>query len=432
MKVPWQNSPLIQCVRQKNCPTPKSQCNADNAYSKARGYGRCGVCIENREGATREREHRWALAVLSSISFMGHGYWYPHSAANSTKLVCVMITLMREKHTGRTVNGWLGYKTIFFPGFGWKGEWHSSVSYDWFLLLPLQHCKLQNHTLRQHNEKSSSELFPWHFKFSPFSRFVQIKHYIVSKLLRVLQTSRLTEIILNMVSVHADENSEMQTQPLVWGLPPLREAVLLLSDEACQHFLYSAALNLFLANGAEKSPFPGNHLRHLPLYFKPLKNPEAYTRRIQNFFWSHIIFSLAPNYRSMYTDQLPVQKCLAALQDTPGLQILISQDKTNTGWFFKLQERKYIGVTSSTYSCRILQWVAGCFFGNLCQMCQWSTSWHTPSYLGLPSPLLAAKIGFWNTHNQSAHKPPTPIVLWFSFHTCAGQQQGINLHAFSW
>lgn len=46
---------------------------------------------------------------------MGHGYWYPHTAVNSTKLVCVMITKMKGKHTRRTVNGWLGYETIFFP-----------------------------------------------------------------------------------------------------------------------------------------------------------------------------------------------------------------------------------------------------------------------------------------------------------------------------
>lgn len=112
MKVPRQNSLLIQCVRQNNCPTPKSQCNADNAYSKARGYGR-GLCIKNGEGATREQEHGWVLAALPSISLMGHCYRL-HTAVNSTTPVCEMITKMKGKHTARTVNGMAGIWDNFF------------------------------------------------------------------------------------------------------------------------------------------------------------------------------------------------------------------------------------------------------------------------------------------------------------------------------
>lgn len=133
------------------------------------------------------------------------------------------------------------------------------------------------------------------------------------------------------------------------------------SHKAWQRSLYSAALNIFLTNSAKKSPLPGNHLRHLPLNFKSLENPETHTRRTQEFFWSHIFFSIAPNYSSTFTDQLPGQKCLVTLQDSPGVQILISQDKINAGLHLRLQERKYIGVTSSTHSCRILHGVVRCF-----------------------------------------------------------------------
>lgn len=46
---------------------------------------------------------------------MGDGYEYPHVAGNSTKLVRLMTTEMKGKHTGRTINGWLGYETNFLP-----------------------------------------------------------------------------------------------------------------------------------------------------------------------------------------------------------------------------------------------------------------------------------------------------------------------------
>lgn len=141
MKVPRQNSLLIQRVRQNNCPTPKSQCNADNAYSKARGYGR-GLCIKNEEGG-REQKHGWVLAALPSISLMGHGYC-PHTAVNSTTPVCVMITKMKGKHTARTVNGMAGILHNFFPQICLEGGMAQfPLSQDCFSLCLSQHGKLQ-------------------------------------------------------------------------------------------------------------------------------------------------------------------------------------------------------------------------------------------------------------------------------------------------
>lgn len=208
MKVPQQNSLLIPCVRQNNCPTPKSQCNADNAYSKARGYGQ-GLCIKNGEGATREQEHGWVLAALPSSSLMGHGYC-PHCSELNHASMC---DGHRDegKHTAGTVNGMAGIWDNFFPRI-WL-EWgmaQFSLSQDCFSVLLSHHCKLQIHALLQHGERSStnsSSTLP----FSSFSRFIQIEHYFVSKLLRVLRSSKTTEIILNTVRACADENSEMQT-----------------------------------------------------------------------------------------------------------------------------------------------------------------------------------------------------------------------------
>lgn len=135
-----------------------------------------------------------------------------HAAVNSTTPVCVMITEMRENTLQEQSMGWLGYETIFFPGFGWKGEWHSSLSLsqDCFSLLLSHHCKLQIHALPRHSERSSTNSSST-LQFSSFLRFIQIEHYFVSKVLRVLRTSKMTETILNTVSVCADENSEMQT-----------------------------------------------------------------------------------------------------------------------------------------------------------------------------------------------------------------------------
>lgn len=211
----------------------------------------------------------------------------PAHRSNSTKLVRVMTTKMKGKHTGRTVNGRLGYETNFFPGFGWKGEWHSSLSLsqDSFSSLPSQHCKLRNHALLWHSERSSSNSSSA-LQLPLFLRFVQIEPYFVSNLLRVLHTSKVREIILNTASVCADEDPETQTKPLACGFfHCVKQRPCCCSH--CRCSLYSAALNLFLIDGAEESPFPGNHPRHLPLHFKPLENPEAHTRRIQDFFFDH-------------------------------------------------------------------------------------------------------------------------------------------------
>jgi len=117
-------------------------------------------------------------------------------------------------------------------------------------------CKLQNHThggiVRGAAANSSSAL-----QLSLFLRFVQIEPYFVSKLSRILHTSRVSGIILNTLSVHADENSEMQTKSLAWGFYHcVKQRQCCCSKQACQRSLYSAALNLLLTDGAGKSPFP--------------------------------------------------------------------------------------------------------------------------------------------------------------------------------
>lgn len=164
MKVPRQDSLLIQCVRQNNCPTPKSQCNADNAYSKARGY-RQGLCIKNREGATREQEHGWVLAALPSISLMGHGY-RPHTAVNSTTPVCVMITKMKGKHIAKTVNGMAGIWDHFFPRI-WLEEGMAQFS-----LRIVFHCS--SHSTARYRSmpchgtvREAAQTPPQHFSFPP-------------------------------------------------------------------------------------------------------------------------------------------------------------------------------------------------------------------------------------------------------------------------
>lgn len=84
-----------------------------------------------------------------------------------------------------------------------------SLSQHCFSLLLSQHCKLQIHGLLWHGERSSTNSSSvLHFSAS---RLVQIDRYFVSKLLRVLCTSKVREIILNIVSGRVDENSEMQT-----------------------------------------------------------------------------------------------------------------------------------------------------------------------------------------------------------------------------
>lgn len=88
----------------------------------------------------------------------------------------------RENTLQEQSMGWLGYETIFFPRI-WleEGMAQSSLSQDCFSLLLSQHCKLQIHALLRHSERSST---------NSSSRFVQIEHYFVSKLLRVLRTSK--------------------------------------------------------------------------------------------------------------------------------------------------------------------------------------------------------------------------------------------------
>lgn len=207
-------------------------------------------------------------------------------------------------------------RQIFFPGFGWKGEWHSSLSLRTvFHRSPRSTASCRTTlcygTVRGAAANPSSAL-----QLSLFLRFVQIEPYFVSNLLRVLHTSKVREIILNTASVCADENSETQTKPLACGFSHcVKQRQCCCSH--CQCSLYSAALNLFLTDGAEEGPFPGNHPRHLPLHFKPLENPEAHTRRIQDFFLITQHLQLSP--------QLPPHVLTSASTE-------MSSDSTGYSW----------------------------------------------------------------------------------------------------
>lgn len=104
-------------------------------------------------------------------------------------------------------DGW--HMRQFFPRIWLEGGMAQfSLTQDCFSLLLSQHCKLQIHVLPQHSERSSTNSSSA-LQFSSFSRFVQIEHYFVSKFLRVLRTPKMREIILNMVSVRADENQSL-------------------------------------------------------------------------------------------------------------------------------------------------------------------------------------------------------------------------------
>lgn len=174
----------------------------------------------------------------------------------------------RENTLQEQSMGWLGYETIFFPEFGWKGEWHSFLSLRIVLHWSSHSTASCRSTLPQHSERSSTNSSSA-LQFSSFSRFVLIEHYFVSKLLRVLRTSKMREIILNMVSVRADENSEMQTNhwpalsSTVWSRG-CAAALTRPDSTPCILQLWQMLLNIFLTNAAEKSLLPGNHLRYLP------------------------------------------------------------------------------------------------------------------------------------------------------------------------
>lgn len=111
------------------------------------------------------------------------------------------------------------------------------------------------------------------------------------------------------------------------------------SHEAWQCSLYSAALNIFLTNGAEKSLLPGNNLRHIPLNFKSLKNSEIHTRRI--FLITHL--------------QPPI---------TPACSLTSCQDR-NVMWFYRIllgfrywfhRTKLMLGSTSGYKTGSILVW----------------------------------------------------------------------------
>lgn len=84
-----------------------------------------------------------------------------------------------------------GIRDNFYLGFGWKGEWHSCLSLRTvFCCSPHSpaSCRttLRDGTVRGAAANSSSPLH-----LSLFLRFVQTGPYFVSKLLRVLHTSKV-------------------------------------------------------------------------------------------------------------------------------------------------------------------------------------------------------------------------------------------------
>lgn len=128
---------------------------------------------------------RTEMSTGSAAFDQPYGTWLLVPALHSElsqASVCVMGTGMKAKHTGRTDNGWLGYVTIFVPGFGWKGKWHSSLSQDCFISsIAAQQAAECCSPMTAANSSS-----PLHLSLL---RFVEIKPYVVPKLLRVLHTS---------------------------------------------------------------------------------------------------------------------------------------------------------------------------------------------------------------------------------------------------
>lgn len=283
MKVPQQNSLLIQHVRQ-NCPTSKSQCNADNAHSKGRGYGGGCALRTGKEGPETEstdghwercpyQPDRTRLLGPAHCSELSHAHMCDgHRDEEKTHWKnSQWVAGIRDNFSSQDLAG-RGNGTVLSVSLrtGFRCSPRSAAS-----------CRttLCCGTGRGAAAHSSSAL-----QLPLFLRFVRIESHFVSKL-RVLCISKVSEIILNTASVRADGNSEMQTRPLARGFfHCMKQGQHCCSHEARQCSLCSVALNLLLTDGAGNNPFPGNHLKYLPLCFKPLENPEAHMRRIQDFF----------------------------------------------------------------------------------------------------------------------------------------------------
>lgn len=149
----------------------------------------------------------------------------------------------RENTLQEQSMGWLGYETIFFPRIWLEGGMAQfSLTQDCFSLVLSQHCKLQIHTLLQHSKRSSTNSFSA-LQFSSFSRFVQIEHYFVSKLLRVLRTSKIKR--------NHSEHGECLCWWELWNANQslacgffhcVKQRLCCCSHKAWQHSLYSAAL----------------------------------------------------------------------------------------------------------------------------------------------------------------------------------------------
>lgn len=90
-----------------------------------------------------------------------------HTAVNSTTPVCVMVTEMRENTLQEQSMGWLGYETIFFPGFGWNGEWHSSLSLRIAFQCSSHITASCRSMLCYSTVRGAAQTLPQHFHFPP-------------------------------------------------------------------------------------------------------------------------------------------------------------------------------------------------------------------------------------------------------------------------
>lgn len=104
-----QNSLLIQCVRQN---VPHLNLSAMQTTLTAKQGATEGICALRK--GKEQSEMRTQTGTGSTAFYQPYRRRLLVPTGSSTKLVHGMITEMKGKHTGRMVNGWLGYETFFF------------------------------------------------------------------------------------------------------------------------------------------------------------------------------------------------------------------------------------------------------------------------------------------------------------------------------
>lgn len=162
-------------------------------------------------GRSNQGTRTW-MAAGSTAFYQPHGTRLPPTHCGELNHASMCDDHKDEGKTHCKNSQWDGWdmRPFFSQDLAGRGNGTVLSLLGFFSLLLSQHCKVQIHALPWHGERSSTNSSSA-LQFSSSSRFVQIEHYFVSKLLRVLCTSKMREIILNMVSIRGDENSEMQT-----------------------------------------------------------------------------------------------------------------------------------------------------------------------------------------------------------------------------